>query len=193
MADARRWRVLFAGSLAVTGVMAAWSAGAAVSSIAPRAGSRLTQPLVVARPTAGFPCRWRFDLEAGLRTGYVTAANSADCSGRQGSLTLSVRLLRWDPASKAWHTAKVQTKTWRNLGGNRYLELAKPCTVSTVRALFGWTLRNTAGAVVARHSLRTASLKVPGPGCKIGIGDALAAPAAGTSPLASDHMHPQSR
>ena len=53
------------------------------------------------RPGQGpFPCRWRFDLEAGLRTGYVTAGNSADCSGRQGSLTLSVRLLRRAPASQ---------------------------------------------------------------------------------------------
>lgn len=118
------------------------------------AGGRVRQSPVVVRHTAAFPCRWRFDLEAGLRTGYVTAANSADCSGRQGSLTLSVRLLRWDPASKAWHTVKVQTKTWRHLDGNRYLELAKPCTVSTVRAL----------AVLA----------------------------AGTSSLASEHMHAQS-
>jgi hypothetical protein len=170
MADARRWRALFVVSLAVTGVVAACSGSAGASPIALRAGGRPAQPLVVVRAKAAFPCRWRFDLEAGLRTGYVTAANSADCSGRQGSLTLSVRLLRWDPAGKAWHTAKVQTKTWRKLGGNRYLEVAKPCTVSTVRALFGWTLRNTGGALVARHSLRTASLKVPGPGCKIGIG-----------------------
>jgi hypothetical protein len=42
--------------------------------------------------------------------------------------------------------------------------------VSTVRAVFGWTLRNTGGTVVGRHSLRTASLKVPGPDCKIAIG-----------------------
>ena len=170
MADARLTRALFVVSLAVTGVVAAHSGGAGASSIALRAGGRPAQPSVVVRARAAFPCRWRFDLEAGLRPGYVTAGNSADCSGRQGSLTLSVRLFRWEPASKAWHTAKAQTKTWHDLGGNRYLELAKPCTVSTVRALFGWTLRNTGGALVARHSLRTASLKVPGPGCNIGIG-----------------------
>ena len=100
----------------------------------------------------------------------MTAGNSADCSGRQGSLTLSVRLLRLDPATKTWHTVKAQAKTWRVLRGNHFLELATPCVVSTVRAMFGWTLRNTGGTVVGRHSLRTASLKVPGPDCKIGIG-----------------------
>jgi hypothetical protein len=100
----------------------------------------------------------------------VTAGNSADCRGRQGSLTLSVRLFRLDPASKTWHTVKAQAKTWRVLRGNHFLELATPCVVSTVRAVFGWTLRNTGGTVVGRHSLRTASLKVPGPDCKIGIG-----------------------
>ena len=109
-------------------------------------------------------------MPAGLRTGYVTAANSADCTGRQGSLTLSVRLLGLDPASRSWHTVKAGTKTWRVLRGNHYLELAKPCVVSTVRAVFGWTLRNTGGAVVSRRSVRTASLKVPGPDCKIPIG-----------------------
>ena len=167
MAHARFRRSLFVVSLPVAGVVASSSAGADASSTA---GGQPAEGPAVVRTRASFPCRWRFDLEAGLRTGYVTAANSADCSGRQGSLTLSVRLLRWDPASKAWHTAKVQTKTWRNLGGNRYLELAKPCVVSTVRAVFGWTLRNTGGAIVSRHSVRTASLKVPGPDCKIGIG-----------------------
>jgi hypothetical protein len=170
MADARRRRALFVVSLAVTGIAAGSPGGADASSIALTAGLRPAQRPAVVPTKASFPCRWRFDLEAGLRTGYVTAANSADCSGRQGSLTLSVRLLRRDPASKAWHTAKVQTKTWRNLAGNHYLELAKPCTASTVRAVFGWTLRNTSGAIVSRHSVRTASLEVPGPDCKIAIG-----------------------
>jgi hypothetical protein len=170
MADARLRRALFVVSLAVTAVVAGYSVRADASSIALTRGGQPAERPAVLRTKASFPCRWRFDLEAGLRAGYVTAANSADCSGRQGSLTLSVRLLRWDSASKAWHTAKAQTKTWRNLRGNHYLELARPCVVSTVRAVFGWTLRNTAGAVVGRHSLRTASLKVPGPDCRITIG-----------------------
>jgi hypothetical protein len=170
MTDARLRRALFTVALAATAVLAAASADTAASSSAARAGGWPEQHPPVARAKATFPCRWRFDLEAGLRAGYVTAGNSADCSGRRGSLTLSVRLLRRTPPSPAWHTAKLRTKTWRNLRGNHFLEVARPCTASTVRAVFGWTLRNTGGAVVARHSLRTASLKVPGPACKIAIG-----------------------
>jgi hypothetical protein len=170
MADAGLRRALFVVSLAVPGVVAACSAGATASSIAVRAGGQSAMPAIAPAKTA-FPCRWRFDLEAGLRTGYVTAGNSADCSGRQGSLTLSVRLLGLDPASKIWHTVRTQRKTWRVLRGNHFLEVERPCAVaSTVRAVFGWTLRNTGGAIVSRHSVRTASLKVPGPDCKIGIG-----------------------
>ena len=100
----------------------------------------------------------------------MTAGNSANCGGRSGSLTLSARLLRWDPKSKRWHADKAQTKTFRDLRANRYLELAEPCVTSTVRAVFGWILRDSGGAVVARHSVKTGQLKVPGPGCKQGIG-----------------------
>ena len=170
MAHARFRRSLFVVSLAVAGVVAGSSAGADASSIASTAGGQPAEGPAVVRTKPSFPCRWRFDLEAGLRTGYVTAGNSADCRGRQGSLTLSVRLFRLDPASKTWHTVKAQAKTWRVLRGNHFLELATPCVVSTVRAVFGWTLRNTGGTVVGRRSLRTASLKVPGPDCKIAIG-----------------------
>ena len=98
----------------------------------------------------------------------MTAGNSADCSGRQGSLTLSVRLLRLDPASKTWHTAKAQTRTWRVLRGNHFLELATPCVVSTVRAVFGWTLRNTGGKIVGRRSLRTDRSRCPARTAKSG-------------------------
>jgi hypothetical protein len=79
-------------------------------------------------------------------------------------------LLSRTPPSKAWHTAEAQTKTWRNLHGNHFLEIARPGVLSTVPAVFGWTLRNGSGAVVSRHEVRTGSLKVHGPGCKIGIG-----------------------
>lgn len=122
------------------------------------------------RDTSSFPCRWKWDLEAGLRDGYVTAGNSADCGGRRGSLTLSVRLFKWDPATKTWRTEKAQTKTFRNLNGNRYLELAEPCTSSTVRAVFGWILRDTGGTIVSRNTVKTKSLRVPGPGCRISLG-----------------------
>jgi hypothetical protein len=107
----------------------------------------------------------RSAAERFLRTSCVWAARQ----GPRATLRhCCIRLL--DPASRSWHTVKAQTKTWRVLRGNHYLELAKPCVVSTVRAVFGWTLRNTGGAIVSRHSVRTASLKVPGPDCKIGIG-----------------------
>jgi hypothetical protein len=118
-----------------------------------------------------FPCRWTWSLHDGLRAGYVTAGSNADCGGRSGSLTLSARLLRWDPNSKAWHTDRAQTKTWTDLRANRYVELAEPCVASTVRAVFGWILRDSSGAVVARNSVKTGSLKVPGPGCKIVFGN----------------------
>jgi hypothetical protein len=123
-----------------------------------------------ARGESSFPCRWKWDLQAGLRDGYVTAGNSAHCGGRSGSLTLSARLLRWDPESKTWHTVRAQTRTFRNLRANRYIELAEPCTASTVRAVFSWILRNSRGSVVGRNTVKTGSLKVPGPDCKIGIG-----------------------
>lgn len=170
MTDGRPRRPSLVAPLLAAVLVVAVSVGADASATAARAGGRPAQVTPVARAKATFPCRWRFDLEAGLRTGYVTAGNSADCTGRRGSLTLSVRLLRRTPPSPVWHTAKAQTKTWRDLRGNRFLELARPCTASIVRAVFGWTLRNTSGAVVARHSLRTAALKVPGPACMVAIG-----------------------
>jgi hypothetical protein len=119
---------------------------------------------------SSFPCHWNWTLQAGLREGYVTAGNNASCGGRSGSLTLSARLLRWNPRSKRWHTEKAQTRTWRDLRANRYLELAEPCVASTVRAVFVWILRDSGGTVVARNAIKTGSLKVPGPACKIGIG-----------------------
>ena len=140
-------------------VVASALAGAAVAS----------SGAVFAGAASSFPCRWNWDLEAGLRAGYVTAGNSADCGGRSGSLTLSVRLFRWIPKSKSWHLDRAQTQTFRDLRPHRYLELAEPCLTSTVRAVFGWILRDAGGAVVARNSVKTGTLKVPGPGCKQGI------------------------
>lgn len=102
-----------------------------------------------------------------MRPGYVTAGNNADCGGRRGSLTLGVRLLRLDSVTKAWHTDKKKTRTFRNLGKNRYLEIAEPCAAATFRAVFRWTLRNTSGAVVARHAVKTSPLVVNSPDCKI--------------------------
>jgi len=42
---------------------------------------------------SSFPCQWHWSLQDGLRPGYVTAAINGDCGGRNGSLTLSIRLL----------------------------------------------------------------------------------------------------
>lgn len=120
--------------------------------------------------SSSFPCRWTWDLQAGLRAGYVTAGNNASCGGRSGSLTLSARLFSWDRKRKRWHLDKARTRTWRDLRGNRYVELAEPCVGATVRALFGWILRDSGGTIVARNSVKTASLKTPGRGCKQGIG-----------------------
>lgn len=122
------------------------------------------------RASGSFPCSWKWDLEAGFRAGYVTAVNSANCAGRSGSLTLSVRLLRWNPKTRKWHLDKAQTRTFADLHSNRYLGLAERCSASTMRAEFGWILRDSGGSVVARHSIKSGTLKVPGPDCRIVIG-----------------------
>lgn len=119
------------------------------------------------RPASTFPCRWSYSLYDGLRKGFVTAGDNADCSGRQGSLTLSVRLLRLDPVTNTWHTAKNRSRRFRHLSGNRYVEVASPCVATSFRAVFRWTLRNPGGAVVARHRVSTPKLAVPGPDCQI--------------------------
>jgi hypothetical protein len=117
-----------------------------------------------------FPCRWNWSLLDGYRPGYVTAGNNADCGGRRGSLTLGVRLLKLDPVTKAWHTDKKKTRTFRILNKSRYLEIAEHCEAATFRGVFRWTLRNTSGAVVARHTVRSSSLVVKSPDCKITLG-----------------------
>jgi hypothetical protein len=126
-------------------------------------------PARAARSGGSFPCRWRWDLQAGLRDGFVTAANSAECRGRTGSLTLSVRLLRLNPKTRKWRIDKKQTRTWSDLSRNRYIELFEKCVGGTVRAEFGWILRDSGGSVVARNAVRTPPYHDPGPGCRIGI------------------------
>jgi hypothetical protein len=117
-----------------------------------------------------FPCRWNWDLQSGLRTGYVTAGNSADCAGRGGSLTLGVRLLRRDPATPGWKTAKRRTRTFHHLSGSRFVEVATPCVPARFRAVMRWTLRDARGAIVARHVVRTGTITVPSPDCRVTIG-----------------------
>jgi hypothetical protein len=142
------------------------------SDIDPAGGSiahrGIGQPAKRVASTAAqsFPCPWHWNLYDGLRPGYVTARSNADCTGRQGSLTLSIRLQGRKRTDKRWHTDKVRTRTWRNLQGNHALTVAQRCAFETVRAVMRWTLRDTRGAVVARHVVRSGSLAVPGPGCR---------------------------
>jgi hypothetical protein len=118
---------------------------------------------------ASFPCQWRYDLEAGLRQGYVTAGASAACAGRTGSLTISARIQRWNPKTRRWRKDKAQTQTWRDLSHNRYVELQERCRAGVVRADFHWTLRDGGGRVVARESVQSKGVRVPGPDCRFGI------------------------
>jgi hypothetical protein len=150
------------------GARGRWLLLVVASALAAAAASSATAGFAGA--TQSFPCRWTYALDAGLRDGYVTAGNTADCGGGAGSLTLSARLLKWNPKSKTWHSDRAQTRTWRDLRAHHYVELTEPCVTSTVRAVFGWVLRDTGGAVVARNSVKTGSLKVPGAACKEGIG-----------------------
>ena len=61
---------------------------------------------------SAFPCRWNYDLQVGLRAGYVTGGESADCTGRRGTLTLSTQLYRWIPAKRKWRLDRSVTRSW---------------------------------------------------------------------------------
>jgi hypothetical protein len=119
---------------------------------------------------SAFPCRWNWSLFDGMRPGYVTAGSNADCTGRRGSLTLSIRVQKQDPATMAWQTVKARHKTFRHLNGNRGLDAATPCVAATFRGIFRWTLRDAGGAVVARHRVKSGKLVVTGPNCAITLG-----------------------
>jgi hypothetical protein len=116
---------------------------------------------------SSFPCRWSYSLYDGMTKGYVTAGSNADCTGRRGSLTLSVRLLRLDPTTKVWDKVKAKTKTFRHLNGNRFVEIASPCIAAAFRAVFRWTLRDTRKVIVARHVVKTGKLTVTSPNCEL--------------------------
>jgi hypothetical protein len=120
-----------------------------------------------ARAPSQFPCRWSWSLFDGMREGLVTAGANANCAGRRGSLTIGVRLLRQNPVTHAWHTVKARSRTFRRLGRSRFVEVASPCVPAVFRAVFRWTLRDTHGAVVARHRVRTQRLPVTSPACKL--------------------------
>ena len=119
---------------------------------------------------SSFPCRWTWDLQLRAAPRHVTAGNNADCFGRAGSLTLRVRLLQRDQGTSTWHTARTRTRTFHNLKGNRYVEVATPCVAAKFKAVMRWTLRNPGGAVVARHVVRTGTVTVPSTNCVGTIG-----------------------
>jgi hypothetical protein len=119
---------------------------------------------------SSFPCHWTWDLQYGMRPGYVTAGDNANCAGRPGSLTLKVQLLQRDEATDSWRTVKRRTRTFHHLNGNRFLEVAAPCAPAKFKAVMRWVLRNPGGAVVARHVVHTGVVAVPGPNCLQAIG-----------------------
>jgi hypothetical protein len=119
------------------------------------------------RAASSFPCRWSYSLYDGMRKGYVTAGSNADCTGRQGSLRLSIRLLRLDPMTKVWRKVKAKTKSFTHLDGNRYVEIASPCVAAAFRAVFRWTLRDTRKVIIARHLVKTPKLVVVSPNCAL--------------------------
>jgi hypothetical protein len=68
--------------------------------------------------------------------------------------------------TKAWHSVKAQTKTFRHLNASRFVEVATPCVVASFRAVFHWTLRDTRKVIVARHVVKTSKLVVNSQSCR---------------------------
>jgi hypothetical protein len=105
-----------------------------------------------------FPCRWNFDLATNLRAGHIVAGANANCAGRAGTLTISVRLQQQDPQTHKWQALRSATRRFHDLHKLRFVEVDKRCASSapvTYRSLMSWTLRDGAGVVVA-HLTHTA-------------------------------------
>lgn len=118
---------------------------------------------------AAFPCRWNYNMYVGLRAGYVTGGENADCTGLQGTLMLSAQLYRWIPTTAKWHLDRSETRSWRNPVGNRFVEFDELCATGKARATFSWTIRDRGGRVVAHKTIRSSPVTDPGPGCAYGI------------------------
>lgn len=119
------------------------------------ASSSLLGGLAAPAEGSSFPCRWNWELATNLRQGYAVAGANANCAGRAGSLTISVRLQQQDAHSHAWRTLKSDTRLFHDLRRNRYVQVARRCVSAapvTYRARSSWILRDTRGAVVARLS-----------------------------------------
>jgi hypothetical protein len=118
-----------------------------------------------AAPAGSFPCRWNYTLYVGLHAGYETGGESADCTGRPGTLTLSARLYRLTPGSHTWRLADSTSRSWTNPTLNHYIELSKHCSLGKVRAVFNWTLDDRSGHLLAHNTVTTAPVDDPGPKC----------------------------
>jgi hypothetical protein len=105
-----------------------------------------------------FPCRWNFELATNLRSGHVVAGANANCAGRTGTLTISVRLQQQDPQTHKWQGLRSATRRFHDLHKQRFVEVDKRCASTapvTYRSLMSWTLRDGSGRVVA-HLTHTA-------------------------------------
>jgi hypothetical protein len=114
---------------------------------------------------SAFPCRWNYDLHVGLRAGYVTGGESADCTGQHGTLTLRTQLYRWIPAKRKWRLDRSASRSWLNPTGNRFVTFQEHCARGKVRATFSWVLRDGSRHVIAQNSIQSTSVADPGPGC----------------------------
>jgi hypothetical protein len=116
--------------------------------------------------TGLFPCRWNYNLYVGLRAGYETGGENADCAGTSGTLTLAARLYRSPPGTHTWRLTRSPARSWVNPTGNRYVEFSRACTTGRIRAVFTWALRDPRGHLVAHNTVVTAPINDTGRGCK---------------------------
>ena len=98
------------------------------------------------------PLQVELELATNLRSGYAVAGANANCAGRSGSLTISVRLQQQDPRTHKWRNLKASTRRFHDLRKARFVQVASRCTSTarrTYRARLSWTLRNTSDVVVS--------------------------------------------
>jgi hypothetical protein len=115
--------------------------------------SSLLGRLTVAHATTrSFPCRWNWELATNLRPGYAVAGANANCAGRAGSLTISVRLQQQDSQTHTWQTLRSRARRFHDLRKVRFVQVAKRCASSApvkYRAKLSWTLRDTSDVAVS--------------------------------------------
>lgn len=120
--------------------------------------SQLAGLTVAHATTRSFPCTWNWELATNLRAGYAVAGANANCAGRAGSLTISVRLQQQDAQTHTWQTLRSRARRFHDLRKVRFVQVAKRCASSApvkYRANLSWTLRDTSDVVVS-HLTHTA-------------------------------------